>query len=65
MGERPGTKIGGMTCGLFHSRMDGACNSVRMHANGRKRYMHSGDTFVLLAKRNISNRNLSVVFVFQ
>lgn len=64
-GEIPGTQMAGMKCGLFRSDMDAACNPVRMDTDRRKRYMHSGGTFVFVIERDISKRNLGIVFVFQ
>lgn len=45
--------------------MDVACNPVRMEMSGKGHYMHSGDTLISVIERNISKRNLGVIFVLQ
>lgn len=55
----------GIGYGLFRSGMDAACNPVRMGSNEKECNMHSGGTPILVIDRNISKRNLGVVFVFQ
>src|SRR5882757_3682265 len=56
-----------MKCGLSHSGMDAAYDTISMATSGEKWDMHSGSTFalVLAIERNISKRDLGVVFMFQ
>lgn len=65
MGETPGTQIAGMKCGLFRNGMDAACSSVRMDMKGKDHDMHSGAALFPTIKRNVSERDLGVKFVFQ
>lgn len=63
--EKLGTKTAGMICALSRSGMDVACNVVSVGVGGGKDDMHSGGTLVLVIERNIPERYLCVVFVFQ
>jgi hypothetical protein len=60
-----GIRMVDMRYEIFRSGTGGTCNAVRIGIDGEECDMHSGGVFVLVVEGNISERDLSVVFVLQ